>query len=309
MAIKDKEIKKIIDTGINDLFEEIKKGKSDRLVNYLKFISNFCNYSYFNTFLIYFQNPKATRVAGFNKWKSLGYMIKKGSKAMSIVAPQKYTYILGHNGRRIFYRNMTKAQRADKDNHISGLKFTPVAVFDISQCTGRDKGKENYFFQLGDSHKDKYYNLKKVIENDGITVEEKDTGITEGSSLGGKILIKNSNNFNNKLLTLIHEYGHEILHQGSENKELARGKKECQAEAVSFIVGRYFGIDNPFSGDYILQWGGTRDKLKENIEKVLEASNIIINNIEKENWKAKDNAHVRAAVKKDKVYSSVGFDR
>jgi len=31
--------------------------------------------------------------------------------------------------------------------------------------------------------------------------------------------------------------------------------------------------------------------------------------IEKENWKAKDNAHVRAAVKKDKVYSSVGFDR
>jgi len=50
-------------------------------------------------------------------------------------------------------------------------------------------------------------------------------------------------------------------------------------------VGKYLGIDNPFSSDYILNWGGTKDQLEENLSKVLLATDKIIKNIEREKSK------------------------
>ena len=77
--------KKIINSAVDSLFEEIKKGKSKRLLDYLEFCSKFYSYSFSNTVLIWFQLPKAKRVAGFKKWNELGYKIKKGSKAIRIL--------------------------------------------------------------------------------------------------------------------------------------------------------------------------------------------------------------------------------
>lgn len=284
MPVGDEKIKKIIESSIDRLFEEIKLGRSDRIKDYLKFVSNFYNYSFNNTMLIYWRMKEATHVASFKKWKSLGYNIKKGSTAIKILAPQKYSYI-DSNGEKVFYRQMSKEQRENKREHISGISFFPVPVFDISQCENTGKPYEKFFIPLGDSHKSKYLNLKKIIEKSGIKVTECETGRAEGISFGGKIHIKKSNDFNNKLLILIHEYAHEILHKGSENKTLPIGYKECQAEATSFIVGSFLGLKNPFSSDYILNWGGDKDKLKENLINVLTASEKIITNIERERCK------------------------
>ena len=284
MPAENPKVKNIIDGAVGKLFEEIKHGKSKRLEDYLKFISNFYPYSLNNTMLIYAQMKEATHIAGFDKWKAMGYKIKKGSKAIKIFAPQKYKFMVV-DGRRVFYRQMTKEQKEKTGEHISGLNFYPAAVFDISQCENKGKEVEKYYISLGDSHKSKYLNLKKIIKNSGIKVIECDTGPAEGISFGGEIHIKKENDYNNKLLILIHEYAHEILHKGSENKTLSCGFKECQAEATSFVVGKYLGIDNPFSSDYILNWGGTKDQLEENLSKVLLATDKIIKNIEREKSK------------------------
>jgi len=286
LSLEDPKVKNIIGRAISNLFEEIKHGRSKRLVEYLKFISNFYQYSLNNTLLIYAQMKGVTHVAGFDKWKAMGYKIKKGSRAIKILAPQKYIFMVV-DGKRVFYRQMTKEQKEKTSEHISGLNFYPAAVFDISQCEDRGKRYEKYYISLGDSHKSKYLSLKRIIEKSGIKVRECDTGAAEGISFGGLIHVKKKNDYNNKLLTLIHEYAHEILHKGSENKSLSRGFKECQAEATSFVVGKYLGIDNPFSSDYILNWGGTKDKLKENLASVLVATGSIIKNIEREKSKEK----------------------
>ncbi len=286
MSVEDPKVKNIIDRAISNLFEEIKHGRSKRLAEYLKFISNFYQYSLNNTILIYAQMKGATHVAGFDKWKAMRYKIKKGSRAIKILAPQKYIFMVV-DGKKVFYRQMTKEQKEKTSEHISGLNFYPAAVFDISQCENRGKRCEKYYISLGDSHKSKYLSLKRIIEKSGIKVRECDTGAAEGISFGGLIHVKKENDYNNKLLTLIHEYAHEILHKGSENKSLSRGFKECQAEATSFVVGKYLGIDNPFSSDYILNWGGTKDKLKENLTSVLAATGSIIKNIEREKSKEK----------------------
>ena len=56
----------------------------------LKIASKFHNYSFNNQLLIFLQRPEASHVAGFNRWKSLGRMVKKGEKGIAILAPCKY---------------------------------------------------------------------------------------------------------------------------------------------------------------------------------------------------------------------------
>ena len=290
MPVEDPKVKNIIDGAVGKLFEEIKHGKSKRLEDYLKFISNFYPYSLNNTMLIYAQMKEATHVAGFDKWKAMGYKIKKGSKAIKIFAPQKYKFMVVE-GRRVFYRQMTKEQKEKTGEHISGLNFYPAAVFDISQCENKGKGVEKYYISLGDSHKSKYLSLKRIIKKSGIEVRECDTGPAEGISFGGLIHIKKDNDYNNKLLTLIHEWAHELLHKNKNSiLFLDKGTKEIQAEAVSYMVSKYLGLNNPFSSDYINNWSTNKDQFKVNLEVIINTSRKIIDIINKNKERGKDEA-------------------
>ena len=77
------ELKGTIEDKITDFLEN-----SEELKKFIEFRrKHFYSYSINNTLLIYRQMPQATFVAGFNKWKSLGYKVKKGSKALNILIP------------------------------------------------------------------------------------------------------------------------------------------------------------------------------------------------------------------------------
>ena len=54
-------------------------------------------------------------------------------------------------------------------------------------------------------------------------------------------------------VTLIHEYAHALLHFDIED-EPERAKREIEAEAVGYIVGRYFGLDTSGSAFYLAAW-------------------------------------------------------
>ncbi len=57
--------------------------------NYLKTQAKFHNYSASNCFLILTQCPEASQVAGYNTWKKLRRQVRKGEKAIQILAPLK----------------------------------------------------------------------------------------------------------------------------------------------------------------------------------------------------------------------------
>lgn len=279
----DSKIKGIIDNSVSSLVEEMQQGKSERLTKYLEFCSNFYRYSYTNTMLIFAQMPSASRVAGYKTWNNMGYQVKKGEKAIKVLAPTYYKYIVV-GGQVISYKEMTEAQKKDKSQHKTQTYFVPVNVFDISQCVNQ-KGEEvpRFFTSLGDTHKEQYEGLKAVIINKGINVNETaDTNGAEGVSYGGKIDISVSADYNNKLLTLIHEFAHEILDHGanSDREKADRTIRELRAEAVSYIVGRYMGLDNPFSSDYIQCYGNTAKDVETHLEAIVKASNEIIKAIE-----------------------------
>ncbi len=53
--------------------------------------------------------------------------------------------------------------------------------------------------------------------------------------------------------TLIHEYAHALLHFDVDD-EAERSKREVEAEAVAYIVGRFFGLDTSGSAFYLAAW-------------------------------------------------------
>ena len=54
-------------------------------------------------------------------------------------------------------------------------------------------------------------------------------------------------------MTLVHEYAHALLHFNGDD-EPERAKREVEAEAVAYIVGRYFDLDTSGSAFYLAAW-------------------------------------------------------
>ncbi|PUU86271.1 MAG: hypothetical protein CI948_2886, partial [Halanaerobium sp.] len=65
--------------------------ESDEFKSMLQFLGKFHNYSYQNSILIQMQKPDASYVAGYKQWqKKFNRHVKKGEKAISILAPFTY---------------------------------------------------------------------------------------------------------------------------------------------------------------------------------------------------------------------------
>ena len=65
---------------------------SENYINYLKFFSQFHNYSFNNVIMILMQFPIASRVASFRTWNKLGLKVKKGSKGIKVLVSIPYSY-------------------------------------------------------------------------------------------------------------------------------------------------------------------------------------------------------------------------
>ena len=95
---------------------------SEEWRHYLDFQSRFYSYSFRNVLLIDAQCHEATRVAGFNAWRKLNRFVRKGEKAIWILAP-------------MVYKN-ADYEEGEHDRIIRGFKFVPV--FDIAQTDGEE---------------------------------------------------------------------------------------------------------------------------------------------------------------------------
>jgi hypothetical protein len=85
---KAQELTAQISASIEQLCKETDAAKQSAMYRaWLSTMSRFYNYSFGNQILIWAQCPTATRVAGFHAWKDLGRSVKKGEKAIRILAP------------------------------------------------------------------------------------------------------------------------------------------------------------------------------------------------------------------------------
>ena len=195
--------------GIDEKIEDFLQN-SDELKRFIAFRkNNFYDYSIRNTILIYKQNPNATLVAGIKKWNELGYKVKKGSRAISILVP--------------LIRNIIKDGK-EKDE-IYGYK--PVNVFDRSQVEETENAVEipSIDVEMKSSEDFKYtpmklYRAVKKCVKQYAPIELKKTFYDDevsGQTDGKTIYIKKSNNRIDMAAVMVHEFIHYNCH--FDNKE------------------------------------------------------------------------------------------
>jgi len=241
--------------------------KSEFFRRYLEIMSKFWRYSYRNQLLIMVQMPQATRVAGFRKWRDMKRWVKKGSKAIRILAP-----------------SMRKATEEDpetgKEVEKEDILFFPVNVFDVSQTRGEPLPEVDITVQ-GDSSSAVLQNLLEFCRTKNIKVDFRNLGINGlyGYSKGGSIAVTNSETINTQANILIHEVAHEVL--SHRNQKLRRQQKEIQAEGVAYVVTKHFGMENK-SFNYLALYDADYKRIMENMAAIAGASREIIAYLEEQ---------------------------
>jgi len=261
------EMHSTIETWLTDLVGEVDDAvSSEQFKEWLDVQSEFHDYSPRNTLLIQRQCPHATRVAGYRTWQNeFDRCVNEGEKAIWIWAPiiAKKCPECG-NSSSYHERSDCEYDETSPDEWLKGLvAFRPAPVFDISQTDGEPL-PELETEAIGDA--DELVSvLLQAASSLGINVaivspEEWAHGSAKGVCQYHPddrpvVEVLGRENRADLAVTIVHEYAHALLHSGVDD-ETERSKRELEAEAVGYIVGRYFGLDTSGSAFYLAAWDG-----------------------------------------------------
>lgn len=252
--------KDVIAEGIAALSAQLAAGNSAALTQYLGTMGRFHNYSFGNVMAIAMQRPDAVRVAGFHTWKDLGRNVKKGEKAIRILAP-----LVG--------KDKDAVEGEESKSRVYG--FRSVCVFDIAQTEGKELPD---FAKVSGDAGDSLAKLVEFAADSQIVVElVDDLGGAEGVSLGGCIKLLNGKTDAEQVAVLTHELAHEILHKQNRKETGGKDRRELEAEAVAFIVGNAIGLNmSTASADYIRLYNGNAEALTESLDGISKAAKVIL---------------------------------
>lgn len=247
-----------LEQGVKDVWQ------SDSFRSYLNTMSKFHDYSYNNVLLIMAQKPNASLVAGFKKWKGMNRNVKKGEKAIYILAP-----------------SMKKMTVEDKETGIRHEKncivwFRPVTVFDISQTEGEDLPS----IQVNELHGDvnEYETIMEQLKSMAtVPVEYEDIKGAKGYCSAEKIALNKGMSELQTVKTMIHELAHNLL--GHIESHATRDEKEVQAEGTAYVVAQAIGLDtSEYSFGYVAGWASEQDEnvLKSTLQSIQKTAQKII---------------------------------
>ena len=265
------------------------------LSDYIAFKAQFYQYSPTNTMLIYLQNPNATFVASFTKWKQLGYSVKSGQHHIKISRPIEVSKFPKEINGKTVWTDTKYASPEEKAQIAKGelevrkeTKFIPHQVFDISQttCPVEDYPK---FYNMGhpDMEQQQLYEcVKQYAKESGFTVTEEDLSSISlhgyydpaNDSIHINSLLKDSK----RLEVMCHELAHGVLHKTSTQPTEI---KEFEAESFSAMLKRKMGFPvSEESKRYIKQYATKCTSLKSakfDMSKTLDRLSKTFNHISK----------------------------
>ena len=243
---------------------------------YLNTISKFHRYSPTNQMMIMVQNPDASLVAGFNKWKDLERAVNKGEKGIRIFVPLMQTVTSKDtNGKPVLGAD----GKPEKRSFTKGFKM--AAVFDVSQTDGKPIQTE--FGTLTETPPDGFHDdLEAAVSDAGFTVSyaplsgsRKGYTTADGSN---QVVVDANLSPAERSAVLAHELGHikaghterkGEYHQGEGG---CRGEMEVEAESIAYSLCRANGMSTDLSQSssaYIHGWARTNpEHVKKSAELV-----------------------------------------
>ena len=263
-----KEITDKLEQGVKDLFA------SDAYAGYLKTMSRFHKYSTRNTLLIHMQHPGATLCNGYRGWQSkFGRSVKKGEKAIKILAPAPYTIkeekekldpvtrlpVLDDNGMPVIEYSERQTAR-----------FKVVSVFDISSTTGKPLPTLVQDLTGNVEQYEAFMDALRAVSPLPIVFENLPSDTDGLCRFGREIAIREGMSEVQTVCAVIHELTHIKLHdleslrlQDANAAPKDRRTEELEAEAVAFSVCAFFNIETDANSfGYIAEYSRGRE-LKE----------------------------------------------
>lgn len=223
---------------------------SQQWQDWLTVQSRFHHCSFNNVLLIMSHTDGlATQVAGFRTWKQIDRIVRKGEKAIWIMAPRT---------RKVDAESEATPDAVDEKKArriLAGFKAVPV--FHISQTDGEPLPE--VCSRLYGDEPGVYGQLVAVAHSIGYTVELEALSGPNGDCTFDlrRIRVEVRNDARQQVKTLAHELGHAMLHEGYIDWSLA----ELEAESVAYIVCASLGIDSSdYSFGYVAGWAGGGDE-------------------------------------------------
>lgn len=290
---RNEQMNNTIEGWIDDLIERIEEARASEVFQeWLDVQSRFHDYSYRNTLLIKCQCPDATHVAGYHTWQDeFDRHVQAGEQAIWIWAPIVARRCPACENSPSYHTDSDcDYDDTPPDEWSKGLiGFKPAPVFDVSQTEGAPL-PEIETAATGEAE-DLVPRLVDGADRLGVSVEivpedewphGRANGVCERIGLSDvRPIVEARDRANQADLarTLIHEYAHAVLHFEVED-ERERSKREVEAEAVAYVVGRHFGLDTSGSAFYLAAWstddpGAVRDRLERisrTAEEIIECS-------------------------------------
>ena len=230
---------------------------------WLRTLSRFYSYSFNNWLLIYTQRPDATRVAGFQTWKSLGRFVKKGERGIRIFAP--------------IIRKVEEEKNGVTEQVSRPVGFRSIAVFALEQTDGEPLPEIDS--NATEGGEELLPRLEAATASLGIQLVYKAIpGAAEGLSKGGLIEIEETLSTAARCGVIVHELAHELLHK-EKRKETTRQQRELEAESVSFAVLARYGIHSE-SRFYLASYDVTAEMLTASLQTISQTAKRIISVID-----------------------------
>jgi len=213
--------------------------------------------------------PEFSQPAAFSAWKDLGRHVRKGEKALSVLAPIIVTdrENLGPDGKP---RTKCVGFRVKR------------RTFDVAQTEG-DPLPENPAMPsllTGEGDPATWEALVAHAATLGCTVQVTDAcqpANGDYSRATGLIRVAESLDHAQQVKTLLHEVAHATLHSG--DTDLSRAEKEVEAESTAFVVAALLGFDTAaYSVGYVATWASRDDHgecLRRTTERVVKAARTI----------------------------------
>ena len=209
-------------------------------------------YSFGNQLLIAMQRPDATYVAGFRAFLQLNRCVRKGERAIRILAPMSVRT----------RENATEGREGGEDREQPRRTvFRAVAVFDVSQTEGLP-GTEPVSLDSpsqpiqGDTHAHLLTPLEELAGELGYSVARRPLdGPADGwcDSQEHEIVINDELSANAQVRVLVHEIAHAL---GVGYSDYGRRRAEVLVDTVTFIVCGAVGLDTSGSSvPYVAGWG------------------------------------------------------
>ncbi|MDQ1492325.1 MAG: hypothetical protein QOD57_401 [Actinomycetota bacterium] len=263
-----------IEQGVAELVE------GEDWKRWLRVAAKFPRYSFRNTLLIQLQRPDSTVVMGYRAWQALGHQVRKGEKAISILAPCTYKTNRNEDKDEDEDQEDPPTQTGKARRVLRGFRI--AHVFDISATDGHTvKPPPSPALLDGDAPAGLWDALAAHVTAEGFTLTRAPipSGVNGTTNFATRtVTVADHLSPAQAAKTLAHELAHAVCHTGMEYAMGCRGRAEVEAESVAFIICQAAGLATAaYSFRYVAGWSGGDPKIvKATAERVVECAREIL---------------------------------